>query len=816
MHDGQDVARESAQKQRHIGDGASAVCSSKREEGLRLAHPISRSFELPTEDAGPRLAPVEAFIPKREKACAFMIWQSIPELGTGLLLVVLVAAGYTFAVSVAASRGNLRLLGAARSAAYGTVALVAVAVLVLAYAFVTHDFRIRYVARYSDRTMPLGFLVSALWGGQDGSLLWWLFLLSGYVGGVVWWLKGRYLALQPVIIATLMSVVMFFGILMVFSANPFATSIAASPPDGTGLNPLLQNFYMIIHPPSLYMGFVGCAVPFAFAIAALVTGRLDNEWIVAVRKWMLFAWLFLSIGNTLGMLWAYVELGWGGYWAWDPVENASFLPWLAATAYVHSTMIQERRDMLKLWNVFLICLTFFLTIFGTFLTRSGAIASVHSFAQSSIGTYFLWYMGLIIATVVGLIAWRYPLLRKQAEIESPLSREAAFVANNWALLGATLFVLVATTFPIVSEALLKETVTVGPPFYNRWMVPIGLTVFFLMGMAPLLGWRKTSNRSLIAGFRIPVAATIAMAVAHAAFGVRIGFAAFVPSDPIVSGPLGIALQKLGSATPLITSSLAAFNLTVVAQEFWRGTAARRKATEEGWLVALASLVQKARRRYGGYIVHVGITLMFIGFLGQAWGVDDEASLVPGATHRLQGYVMRYAGPRVELDPGKKMFFADLIVENTQGKELGRLSPAKFVYRKNPEQPTTEVAVMHSVREDVYVVLGSFAQDSGLATFRIHVNPLVSWIWVGVLVLIAGAMISLWPELSLAEAGAWRFARVAGSSAAALFLALAFAAMPARAYALGTSSFHRRALTPQEQMSPPRSRAPNLLPGSDNH
>src|SRR5688500_3612294 len=298
------------------------------------------------------------------------MWQSLPEIGTGVLYAILVSAAYTFAASVAAGRGRPRLLQSARLAAYGTTALVGFAVLLLAYAFITHDFRISYVARYSDRSMTTAYLFTSLWGGQDGSLLWWLMLLSLYTAACVRWLKGRYRQLQPYVIATLMVIVSFFAILMIFSANPFAQSVAGARPDGDGLNPLLQNIYMIIHPPSLYTGFVGCSVPFAFAVAALVTGRLDNEWINACRNWMLFAWLFLSIGNALAMLWAYEELGWGGYWAWDPVENAAVLPWLTATAFVHSMMTQERRGMLKVWNVFLVIATFFLTIFGTFLTRS--------------------------------------------------------------------------------------------------------------------------------------------------------------------------------------------------------------------------------------------------------------------------------------------------------------------------------------------------------------------------------------------------------------------------------------------------------------
>src|SRR5215468_4684832 len=330
------------------------------------------------------------------------MWNSLPGFGTGILYAVLVAAAYTFAVAIAAGRGQPRLLESARRGAYATAGLVALGVLVLAYAFVTHDFRIRYVTRYSDRSMPTGYLIASLWGGQDGSLLWWLFLLSCYTTACVFWLRGKYRHLQPYVIATLMAIFGFFVVLMLFAANPFEATVAGARPDGEGLNPLLQNYWMIIHPPSLYTGFVGCSVPFAFCVAALATGRLDNEWIVAVRKWMLFAFLFLSIGNCLGMIWAYEELGWGGYWAWDPVENAACLPWFSAGAFVHSTMIQERRNMMKVWNVALIMITFFLTIFGTFLTRAGIISSVHAFAQSDIGKYFVGFLALVAATSAAL------------------------------------------------------------------------------------------------------------------------------------------------------------------------------------------------------------------------------------------------------------------------------------------------------------------------------------------------------------------------------------------------------------------------------
>ncbi len=741
------------------------------------------------------------------------MWQSLPEFGTGVLYAILVAAGYTFAVSLAAGRGHPRLLQSARLGAYATCSLVLFGVLLLAYAFITHDFRIRYVARYSDRSMPEGYLLTSLWGGQDGSLLWWSFLLSGYTAACVAWLKGRYRQLQPYVIATLMVVLSFFMVLMLFAANPFEASVAGARPDGEGLNPLLQNYWMAIHPPSLYMGFVGCTVPFAFCIAALVTGRLDNEWIVAVRKWMLFAFMFLSIGNALGMIWAYDELGWGGYWAWDPVENAACLPWFSAAAYVHSTMIQERKNMLKVWNVVLIAITFLLTIFGTFLTRSGIISSVHSFAQSEIGNYFLGFIVLIVAAVAGLLVWRLPQLRARAEIESVASREAMFVINNWALLGAATFILIATMYPKLSD-LWGESVTVGPPFFNRWMAPIGLTIFALMGLAPLFGWRTTSKESLKKAFTFPLAALFATLALHLAFGKALGYPPLVPKDAPYPGLVGVLLQKITMVLPAVTVALAGFNLAVILQEFYRGVSARRRSTAKGdepesVLVALLRLVVKNRRRYGGYIVHVGIVSMFLGFVGSAWTTDRETSMAPGQSYKMGDYTLTYEGPRMcpgnpkcssaeQSDINKRMIFADLSVSRN-GEPLGRASPAKFIYHRQPEMPTTEVAMLNSWHEDLYLVVGTVDPQSKRATFQFHVNPFVRCIWIGVLILICGAGISLFPELSLREAGVLAYARASFGVGTSLLFAIWLAVSPSTAFAQSGSS---RSAAPNMAQKPP--------------
>jgi len=709
------------------------------------------------------------------------MWNSLPEFGTGVLCAILVAAAYTFSVSLAAGGGRPRLLQAARTGAYGTITLVALAVLVLAYAFVSHDFRLDYVARYSDRTMSTPWLIAALWGGQDGSLLWWLFLTALFSGTCVAWLKGRYRDLQPYVIATQMSVLIFLAILMLFAANPFRTQIGGASPDGAGLNYQLRNFYMIIHPPSLYIGFTSCAVPFSFAIAALVTGRLDNEWIIATRKWMLFSWLFLSIGNALGMLWAYEELGWGGYWAWDPVENAAFLPWLTASAYVHSTMIQERRGMLKTWNVILICLTFFLTYFGTFLTRSGLIASVHAFAQSSIGNYFAGYMILIIAVCTALIVRRADKLKSEGAFDSWLSREFTFLLNNWALVGLMVFIALATVWPRLSEWLLSQKATVGPTFYNAFIPPVALVLIFLMGTAPLLGWRKTSERLFYQSFVFPIGAMVTAGAAHVALGHKLGFPAFVASEPVKDSGLWHKLAWLQGKLPLITIMLVAYNFAVVTQEFYRGIVARRKGKPEGVVEALLKLVSKSRRRYGGYIVHVGIAVMFFGFAGRAWGIDKEASLVPNETMSIGEYTMTYRGTHRDVDHEKTAIVTDIDVARN-GAPVGSIHPARYIYKASPGQPSTEIGRFSTPRNDLYVVVGMINPETKAASVQAHVNPLVSFVWGGVMLLIFGALVAMWPEASGEESGAFSYVRALGTATTMVMLSVMLALAPSYAYA----------------------------------
>ncbi|MEM9694731.1 MAG: cytochrome c-type biogenesis CcmF C-terminal domain-containing protein, partial [Myxococcota bacterium] len=701
------------------------------------------------------------------------MWESLPVFGKYILIAILVASSYTFAVSVAAGAGRPRFLQAARTGAYGSVALVGVAVLVLAYAFVSHDFRLDYVERYSDRTMTTPWLIAALWGGQDGSLLWWLFLTSFFSAACVWWLKGRYRELQPWVIATLMSVMIFLTALMVFDTNPFRLRPSGAAMDGQGLNYQLRNFYMIIHPPSLYIGFTSAAVPFAFSVAALVTGRLNNEWIIATRKWMIFSWLFLSIGNALGMLWAHEELGWGGYWAWDPVENAAFLPWLTASAYVHSVMIQERRNMLKMWNVILICLTFFLTYFGTFLTRSGLIASVHSFAKSGIGDWFLGYMIVIVTVSVGLIAWRSKKLRSTGQLDSVLSREFAFVVNNWVLLLMTAFIVGATLWPRISEAVWDQKSTLGAPFYNQFMPALGLLLIFLMGTAPLLGWRKTSPALFRKSFIVPVCVAGAVAIAHLALGSSLGYPAIIDTEPLYGGVAGEVLAGLKNVLPVVTTTLVAYNIAVVTQEFQRGVAARRKKKDESIGLALGRLLSKSRRRYGGYIVHVGIAVMFLGFAGKAWEIEKEVALAPGESFQIGDYNVTYEGKGSTVDHEKRIAFATLSVMRN-GEPVGTLKPARFIYKASPGQPSTEIARLTGFKEELYVSPGMINANTGVASFKFYINPLILLVMIGVLISCTGALIALVPELSTEEASAFGYLKALGTTASMVMLSVMLA------------------------------------------
>jgi cytochrome c-type biogenesis protein CcmF len=669
--------------------------------------------------------------------------------GTLTLLIALVVATYAGTASlVGIRRGSRRLIESGRSAVYALAAVLGLSSVAIWYAFLTHDYSIKYVHHYSDAASPLFYQITAYWGGLDGSILWWVFLLSVFSAIAVYTNRHRHRELLPYAITVLMAIADFFLYVIIFHKNPFSTYLGDIPTTGKGLNPLLQNAYMVTHPPALYTGFVGMSIPFAFGLAALISGQLDDAWIASVRRWTLGAWFFLSMGLTLGMLWAYEELGWGGFWGWDPVENAGFVPWLTATAFLHSIMIQERRGMLKIWNVTLIILTFFLTIFGTFMTRSGVVQSVHAFGQDTeLAWIFTIFMALILLVSFGFVIKRVPELRSRATFESWLSREAAFTLNNWILLFSAFFILFATMFPTISEAVTGERITVGPPFFNKWMVPIGLILLFLTGVGPLMAWRKATASHLRYQFTLPLAA------AAVAFGVCVA----------------VGLQTSWAAT--INFSLCAMVMTTIGQEFFRNMAIRKKNTGSDPVSAAVGMVLRNRRRYGGYVVHLGIALMFVGFAGTAYKKEDEARLQAGQEKVIGKYRLHFDQLAHEEDRQKEMV-SGVVTVSVDGKVIDHLRPARWFFHGHEGEPTTEVAMHRSPAEDLYLTLGNYDLADGTAMLKLVVNPVVDWIWFGFMLLAFGTGIALMPEAVLDRLTA-RAPDRAGSRAAgpAVLLAL---------------------------------------------
>lgn len=663
-------------------------------------------------------------------------------LGAVLLLSAFVISAYSAAASVVgARRRNSRLIESGVGALYLVAAVMTVASGVIVHAFVVGNYSIKYVQRYSESAQPLGYKLASYWGGLDGSVMFWVFLLSLFGAAAVRINKERHRELIPYVVATLSVVQMFFLFLMIAHNNPFATYMTDAPRAGAGLNPLLQNFYMAIHPPTMYLGFVGMTIPFAFCIAALVTGHLDDSWLRAVRRWTMVSWFCLSLGLTLGMIWAYEELGWGGFWGWDPVENAGLLPWFTATAFLHSVMVQERRGMLRVWNVTLVIVTFFLTLFGTFMTRSGVVQSVHAFGEDKqLAMMFMVFMSALLIFSFGWVIYRLPLLKARNELDSWASKEAAFLANNWVLLFSALFVLFATMFPTITEAITGERLTVGPPFFNTWMTPVGLILLLLTGIGPLLAWRSSSLAAMVHQFRWPILAGVAAGVLTVSLGIRVWSS-------------GLCFAFSG------------FVLGTIVQEFVRGAAVRRNSTGTDLLTAMIGLVSRNKRRYGGYIVHVGIVLMFMGFAGEGFGRDEQALLKPGQTVQVDRYVLRLDSIRATDDDQKQMVTAHVTVMDTAGKTLGTMYPAKWFYRSRPQEPTTEVAIQRSLAEDLYIVMAAFELGEQSASVEVHVNELVNWIWIGFGLMALGTGIALLPETVFAMAGA----RVGAEAAATLLL-----------------------------------------------
>jgi cytochrome c-type biogenesis protein CcmF len=648
----------------------------------------------------------------------------------GSIGIIAALAFALYAVIAGVLGGRLRSLRVTRSAERAVLAffvMVTLAVVVLEYLILTDSFGSAYVATHSNRALPFYYKLPVLWSGQEGSLLFWTWLLSIYSALVVLMNRRRNRQLMPYVVSILMGTGVFFSSLIVFVANPF-TEIAIAgaggalksftPPDGNGLNPALQYPSMVIHPPMLYLGYVGMVVPFAFAMAALITRQLGDNWIRTTRRWTMVPWMFLGVGIILGGNWAYEVLGWGGYWAWDPVENASLLPWLAGTAFLHSVMIQEKRGMLKVWNIVLVIATFFLSIFGTFLTRSGIVSSVHAFAQSNIGPFFAAFLGVITVFSVTLLFLRLDFLKSDTQLDSVISRESGFMFNNWVLLAAVFAVLWGTIFPIISKAFENETVTVGAPFFNRFMIPIGLILLFLTGAGPLLAWRKTSFQSIRQNFTIPMAAAIVVTAVLYALGVR-GF--YV------------------SMTVLLSSFVAVATIG----EFYKGARTRQRTLHENFAQAVFNLTMRNTRRYGGYVIHLAIVILFVGFLGQAFKSESKTLMAEGDLMHVKDYTLRCESFNTGDTPNYEYQRASISVIR-DGRALGLVEPEQRFYKAS-QQATSHVAIRTSPREDLYVVLAGQDPDSKKAIIQVFINPLVMWVWVGGAVFLLGTLLALVPS-----------------------------------------------------------------------
>lgn len=666
---------------------------------------------------------------------------SIATLGSAtILLLFVLSLAVVGLAATGAYRRSERLIEAGVQGVYATFGLSALASSLIIYAFLAGDFSIQYVAKTSDASMPLFYKITAFWGGLDGSMLFWVLLHTLFASLAIRSNRERHRELIPHAAAVLSAITAFFAGLLLFIKDPFSQYLLEAPTSGEGLNPLLQNVYMIIHPPSLYLGYVAQAVPYAFGMAALLTGQVDAAWQRSVRRWVLFSWMFLTFGLILGGLWAYEELGWGGYWAWDPVENAGLLPWLTTTAFLHSVMIQERRGMMKVWNLALIIVSFLLTIVGTFMTRSGVVKSVHAFGSDPVLAWtFGAFMLLIVVVSFGLLLWRLPLLRSRGELESVLSREFAFLVNNWLFLVAAIFVLGATMWPTFTEWRVVlaerfpdllgwqdpgERVVIGAPFFNRYMRPLGLALLLLTGMGPLLAWRKTSSASLAKQFAAPLVAGVIATVIPLALGIE--------------SPWGLACF-----------GLCGFTFWTIVQEFYRGVTLRRRQRPQSVLEALIGLVLRARRRYGGYIVHLGVVLTFLGWAGNAYKVEKKTTMRPGESYQLGAYTLRHDGLRVTEDWQKEMITADIAVLKG-GEVVDVLHPARWWYFQKPEQPTTEVSRHMTPGEDVYVSMQEVDMTTGWTQLSLFINPLVNWIWAGFAVMLMGSLICVGTRRS--EAG----------------------------------------------------------------
>jgi cytochrome c-type biogenesis protein CcmF len=647
------------------------------------------------------------------------------NLGSLAILLAFCFAVYAVVASLA-GRWTKRpfLILSGERAVYSIWALLTVAAGLLVYSLITGDFRLAYVASHSNRTMSAIYKFTSWWGGQEGSLLLWSWLLATYSSVLVYQNRRKFREMMPYVTAVLMTVETFFLILISFVEKPFNVLMSGKGVvdvgDGQGLNPLLQYWTMVIHPPMLYLGYVGFTVPFAFAIGSLLTKQPGEAWIHTTRRWTLVTWMFQTTGILLGAGWAYAVLGWGGYWGWDPVENASLLPWITATAFLHSVMMQEKKGMMKVWNVVLVSCTFFLCIFGTFLTRSGVVQSVHAFAQSNLGNYFIAFLALGIAATLYLILNRLDYLKSEAPLESVLSRESSFLFNNLILLASCFAVLWGTLFPVISEAVTGEKISVDAPFFNRVNIPIAMMLMLLTGVGPLIAWRKSSVESLRRAFMWPASAGVAFSAFLFAMGVRNFYA-------------------------LVSFALCVFVAVTVILEFFKGAFAIRAKNQMNILKAMFELTHRNTRRYGGYLVHMGVVFMFIGFTGKAFDLNKTVQVSPGETVALGHYRLNIG--KVESGQNGDYQWEILnvgVMKN--GAEIGTLRPERRFYTAS-RQPTSEVAIRRRLNEDLYLNFAGNSNDGDGIVLQSYVFPLVSWIWMGYWVVLFGTIICLIPSKS---------------------------------------------------------------------
>jgi len=653
-------------------------------------------------------------------------------IGYNALVVALAVAAFgVVLVPIGLKRSRLDLVRATYSATYVMFGLVTLATFAMIFALVTHDFSVGYVAQVGSRATPLFYTIISLWGALEGSILFWAWVLTLLSALVVFWNSDRPGGLVPYTNLTMLAVSVFFLILLVGPANPF-TPVFPVPADGPGPNPLLQNHILMgVHPPLLYLGYVGMTVPFAFAVGAMAAGEVaSDDWIRLSRRWTLGAWAFLTAANIAGMWWSYEVLGWGGYWAWDPVENAAFMPWLTSTAFLHSIMVQERRGMLRLWNLNLIVATFALTILGTFLTRSGVISSVHAFGEGPIGMYFLGAIAVTLVASCVLVAGNSEQLGSTGSLDGAASRETVFLLNNLLLTAFTFTVLVGTLFPIVAEAVRGVKVSVGEPFFNKMTLPICAALLFLMGVGPALPWRRAS-REVIRRQLLPpaVAALVGMGVAIA-FGTRAVYA-------------------------VLAFGFAAFALTANVREYVTGVRARMQLRQEDALTALGRLVRSNRRRYGGYVAHIGVVAMAVGITASStFRAEYEATLRKGDVMEAGAYQVKLLEVYGRQEPQRSRIAASVAVMK-DGRELGRLEPAMNFYPTS-QQPIPTPDVRSRPSGDIYLNLMAFKQDGSNATIKVIVEPLVPWIWLGGGIICLGAVISMFPSrrraLAVAPAG----------------------------------------------------------------